>query len=344
MKSVFDSDSRRFHFSVIVPTRRRPTQLAQCLQALAALDYPRDAYEIIVVHDGEPAREPGPSARGLSAGAVVFVNQPSGGPATARNTGANCATGTYLVFTDDDCAPAPDWLKRLERYFDKSPESAIGGLTVNALAAVPYSAASQLLVDYLYEYYQVARTGRRFFTTNNFAVLARGFRELNGFDESFPFAGGEDREFCERWQRSGREILFAEDVRVYHSHHLDFRSFFRQHFNYGRGADFLHRSRARQAVNAQLSKLEPASFYFNLVRFPLTRGLGWRAVPLCGLMCVSQFAYGTGYFAERVRQAWRSRIRRQPTAAAGTRIDPADRVTSDRSPREKSAFNPFRPK
>ena len=70
MKSVLDSDSRRFHFSVIVPTRRRPIQLAQCLQALAALDYPRDAYEIIVVHDGEPARESVPSARGSSAAAV----------------------------------------------------------------------------------------------------------------------------------------------------------------------------------------------------------------------------------------------------------------------------------
>ena len=345
MKFVLDSDSRRFHFSVIVPTRRRPIQLAQCLQALAALDYPRDSYEIIVVHDGEPARESVPSTAGLSAAAVRFENQPSGGPAAARNTGASLATGTYLVFTDDDCAPAPDWLKRLERHFDASPESAIGGLTVNALAAVPYSAASQLLVDYLYEYYQVVRTGRRFFTTNNFAVPARGFRELKGFDESFPFAGGEDREFCERWQRSGREILFAEDVRVYHAHRLNFRRFVRQHFNYGRGADFLHRSRARHGATAPLSKLEPASFYFNLVRFPLKRGLGWRAVPLCGLMCVSQVAYGSGYFAERLRQGWRSRVRRQPaTPAPKARVDPANRITSDRSSREKSAFDPFRPK
>ena len=196
MKSVLHSDSRRFHFSVIVPTRQRPAQLAQCLQALEALDYPRDAYEIIVVHDGEPARESGPSARGLSAGAVVFVNQPSGGPATARNTGANCATGTYLVFTDDDCAPAPDWLKRLERHFDTSPESAIGGLTVNALAAVPYSAASQFLVDYLY---RVLPGG-----TNREAVLHH--EQLRGSGARLPGIEGLRRELSVCRRRGSRVL------------------------------------------------------------------------------------------------------------------------------------------
>jgi GT2 family glycosyltransferase len=298
---------------VIVPTHRRPTQLAECVRALAALDYPRDAFEVIVVHDGEPAQaiETVPNNCGLSGLSLRFVNQPSGGPAMARNTGASCATGTYLVFTDDDCAPAPDWLTRLERHFDTSPESAIGGLTVNALGAIVYSAASQLLIDYLYDYFHVAQTGARFFTTNNLAVAARGFRELKGFDGSFPFAGGEDREFCERWQRSGRQILYADDVRVYHSHRLDLPGFVRQHFNYGRGADFLHVSRARHTGDSLLPKLEPATFYINLVRFPFTRGLRWKAIPLAALMCLSQVAYGTGYFSERLRREWRSRMRRK---------------------------------
>jgi GT2 family glycosyltransferase len=282
--------------------------LAQCLEALAALDYPHDAYEVIVVHDGEVAEPtevvPNGSLSGLS---LRFVTQPRYGPATARNTGVTLATGTHLVFTDDDCAPAPDWLTRLARHFDTSPESAIGGLTINALAAVPYSVASQLLIDYLYEYYEVARTGARFFTTNNFAVEARGFRDLRGFDETFPFAGGEDREFCERWQRSGRQIVYAEDVRVYHSHRLGLRGFVRQHFTYGRGADVLHQCRERYAGNAQPSKLEPASFYVNLLLFPFTRRLGWKAIPLAALMCLSQVAYAAGYFAERLRREWRSK-------------------------------------
>jgi len=38
--------------SIIVPTNRRPDRLAGCVQSLAALDYPRERFEVIVVDDG----------------------------------------------------------------------------------------------------------------------------------------------------------------------------------------------------------------------------------------------------------------------------------------------------
>ena len=42
-------------FSVVVPTYNRPARLAACLAAVAALDYPRDAFEVVVVDDGSDA-------------------------------------------------------------------------------------------------------------------------------------------------------------------------------------------------------------------------------------------------------------------------------------------------
>jgi len=39
-------------FSIIVPTYNRPRQLADCLAALARLDYARDRFEVVVVDDG----------------------------------------------------------------------------------------------------------------------------------------------------------------------------------------------------------------------------------------------------------------------------------------------------
>ncbi len=38
--------------SIVVPTYQRPVALAACLESLAAQDYPRDRYEVIVVNDG----------------------------------------------------------------------------------------------------------------------------------------------------------------------------------------------------------------------------------------------------------------------------------------------------
>ena len=44
--------SAELTFSVVVPTYRRHAQLELCLDALSTLDYPRDAFEVIVVDDG----------------------------------------------------------------------------------------------------------------------------------------------------------------------------------------------------------------------------------------------------------------------------------------------------
>jgi GT2 family glycosyltransferase len=293
-------------FSVIVPTHGRPEQVSRCLSALAASGFSREHFEVLIVDDGRtlnPAQCEAlcSSAAGLQ---VSIVGQDQSGPAAARNAGALRARGRYLAFTDDDCLPAADWLARLEGHLQAEPDALVGGFTRNALPAVPFSTASQLLIDYLYSYYHVEQTGARFFTTNNMAMDAAAFRALGGFDGSFPLAAGEDREFCERWQRSGRPLRYAEDAVVSHAHHLDFSGFVRQHFNYGRGADFLHRSRAIAEGRPSRPRLEPMGFYLNLLRYPLTRGRSWRAIRLAALMCVSQAAYGFGYLLQRLRHRW----------------------------------------
>ena len=92
----------------------------------------------------------------------------------------------------------------------------------------------------------------------------------------------------------------AADAIVHHRHQLNLPQFVRQHFNYGRGADFLHRSRARYTGAPIRPKLEPLSFYVDLLRFPLRNGVSMRSLPLMCLMAISQIAYGFGYFRERL--------------------------------------------
>jgi glycosyltransferase involved in cell wall biosynthesis len=296
-------------FSIIVPTFYRPEHLARCLRALQTLNYPKAAYEIIVVDDASWGRTAGQVNELSTEGGppIRYLAQRRGGPAKARNAGARAAAGRYLAFTDDDCEPSPSWLEALERPLRADGRKLVGGLTANALANLNCSKASQLLIDYLYDYYQVEKTGNRFFTTNNIACDAGVFRELGGFDETFPLAAGEDREFCERFQRRGGSMVFAEDAKVMHWHDLNLRRFAKQHFNYGRGADFLHRSRwaAMQAsgnvVHPWRPKLERPSFYVNLVLYPFKRERGVAAWRLAALMGMSQMAYASGYVYQRVQ-------------------------------------------
>jgi len=290
-------------FSIVIPTYSRPKQLADCLQSIARLDYPRDRFEVIVVDDGSPMppEDVVDSFRdGLDA---TLLTHPHAGPAAARNTGAARAKGEFLVFTDDDCTPAPDWLQALAARFARVPDHAIGGRTLNALPDNPYSTASHLLVAYLYSYYNADPDQARFFTSNNLALPADRCHAIGGFDTTFPHAAGEDREFCDRWLYNGYRMIYAPEVVVYHAHALTWRTFWRQHFNYGRGAFGFRQARAQRDQGR--IKVEPLSFYLNLLQYPFSQTQGRRAVLLAALLVVSQAANAAGFVWKQMSGAWR---------------------------------------
>ena len=283
------------YFSIIIPTYDRPRQLATCLEALSRLVYPPHRFETIVVDDGseKPLNDVvDPFRHRLN---LILLSQPNAGPATARNMGAAQARGRFLVFTDDDCTPAPDWLNTLAKRLAATPDCAIGGRTLNRLADNPFSAASQILIDYLYNYYNSDHNQAQFFASNNLAMPRERFFEVGGFDTRFSCAAGEDRELCNRWLNNGCRMIYAPEVVVWHSHSLTCRNFFKQHFSYGRGAYFFQQACLRQGC--QRIKLEPLSFYLNLLRAPFGQTRNSSALLLSTLLALSQGANAAGYFA-----------------------------------------------
>jgi GT2 family glycosyltransferase len=293
-------------FSIVIPTFGRPDKLRACLEALTRLDYPGDRFEVVVVDDGnDVALEPVVAAvRGRVD--VTLLRRPHGGAAAARNSGAARARGRLLAFTDDDCAPAPDWLDKLGRRFARAPSAVmIGGRTVNALTGNVYSTASQLVVDAGYAHLNGNPGRARFLAAANLALPAEAFRALGGFDESF--VTSEDRELCGRWESRGHRMVYAPEAIVYHAHDLTLTSFWRQHFAYGRGAFLMQQARARHGW--EQFRPDPG-YYARLLRTPFSRTSRVAAVRLAALLLVSQSASAAGLIAEWARQ-------RRATAAAG---------------------------
>jgi GT2 family glycosyltransferase len=287
-------------FSIIIPTYARPERLKTCLEAIAQLDYQCDRFEVIIVDDGSPMPlEPVVTPFHNQIITLTLIKQLNAGPATARNHGAAKSQGKFLVFTDDDCTPTSNWLTVLEQRFTAAPECLIGGKTLNALPNNLYSTASQTLIDYLYAYYNSTAQQAQFFASNNFALSAELFRTLGGFDTTFPLAAGEDREFCDRWLDQGYQMVYAPEVQIYHAHKLSLRSFWRQHFNYGRGAFCFHQIRSQRHV--ERIKVEPLSFYFNLLTYPLLVRSP-QPIFLSLLLLLSQIANISGFFWERYSQ------------------------------------------
>ncbi len=286
--------------SIVIPTYNRPERLADCLESLTNLEYPRDCFEAIVVDDGsktslEPVIKPFKDRL-----EITLFKQENQGPATARNTGAKQAKGDLLAFTDDDCKPAPDWLTKLAARFATAPDSMIGGKTLNALPNNLYSTTSQVLIDYLYNYYNLGSKQSNFFASNNFALPSDLFQAVGGFDTTFPLAAGEDREFCDRWLQFGNKMIYAPEVQIYHAHKLTLSSYWRQHFFYGRGAFCFHQVRAKRAHTEV--KVEPISFYFNLLKYPLSQPTPQPKLLLSTLLFISQVAGVAGFFWERTHQ------------------------------------------
>lgn len=285
-------------FSIIIPTFNRPLQLDQCLDYLTRLDYPKSRYEVVVVDDGssssmEQVVEPYRELMHIS-----LIVQKNSGPGIARNTGVAYSRGRFIAFTDDDCQPGRDWLTRFSDRLLANPDRLYGGHVHNALDTNTYSSASQVLVDYLYTYYNSDPERAQFYTSNNMAMARDKFDAVGEFDTNFPGACGEDREFCDRWRYYGYGLIYVPEAIVCHYHELTFWSFCRQHYNYGGGAIRFRAARARR--NQERVKIEPPAFYLNLVFYPWKAKLP-RPLSLSALLAISQLVNAVGFAFTKIR-------------------------------------------
>lgn len=116
--------SARFRVTVIVPTYRRPERLVQCLAALTRQTL-KPAQVIVTVRDEDP-NSAFVAARFADALPLEIVTVTVAGQVAALNRGIDRAAGDIVAITDDDAAPHPDWIERLEAWYHR--DARIGGV------------------------------------------------------------------------------------------------------------------------------------------------------------------------------------------------------------------------
>lgn len=259
-------------------------------------------FEVVIVQDGGKNPVDTLVADYSQTLRLQYLRQEHSGPASARNKGVRNAKGRYIAFTDDDCQPAPDWLSSLRSRFKLDSCCAVAGRVENGLPQNIYSTASQLLIDYLCDYYNIDDHRHAFGTSNNLVFPRDSFMDIGGFDESFPLSAAEDRELIDRWIRSGYRLVYAPEVVVSHFHTMNLRSYSRQHARYGRGAYRYHRARAM----AEGIRPEPLRFYHNMLVYPFKNGhRRTRATCISLLICWSQIMNALGFVQEKLSDASR---------------------------------------
>jgi hypothetical protein len=104
--------------SLIVAAYREEAVIAHKVANALALDWPRDALEIIVAVDG--GADPGADAtaeRARAAGADLVLELPRGGKVAAQDAAVRAATGELLAFSDANAEWEPDALAHLAAAF-----------------------------------------------------------------------------------------------------------------------------------------------------------------------------------------------------------------------------------
>lgn len=274
-------------FSIIIPTHGRSKRLPATLSALERLDVDSGAIEVIVIDDGTVP----PVAVPKSTLAVRVLRQPRGGPARARNHGAREARGQILIFLDDDCEPDKGWLREISRRLD--PGVAVGGSMWNGQPENVFAEASHLVVEEFTRSQRSDSDSPRFLPTANLALYKDSFFAAGGFDERFPAAAGEDREFCARWLSRGFSLELEPAAIVYHSHPMGLMRFLRQHYAYGNGA-------RRFYSGHPSARRTPPAFYSRLFTTLTHRASTKRRV--AALVWLSQIVTGVGYITGSRRE------------------------------------------
>jgi len=271
--------------SVIVPAYNASRTIEQCLAALLAQNFPRDAYEIIVVDDGSTDATPEIVARFPM---VRLIRGEHRGAAAARNRGAQHARGDILLFTDADCEPTPDWLAQMLAPF---ADDQIAGTKGVYRTRQREWIARFVQLEYAEKYARMARARFIDFIDTYSAAYRRDvFLRNDGFDESFPGASVEDQEFSFRLARQGYRMVFAPQAVVYHRHVTSLGAYAKRKFWIGYWKVHVHTRHPgkmwRDAHTPTTLKIQVAlcGAFLALLVIGFVFPVGWLAAVICATL------------------------------------------------------------
>lgn len=205
--------------SVIVPTHNRADALEITLKYLAQQQF-AETWEVMVVNNNctDDTDEVFERAKKDFSVPVTLVHEQTPGAAATRNAGANAAQGEYLVFIDNDILTEPDFLQRHYDALTSNRDSWIIGQVVNLpeQEQTVFGKYRKTLFPVLPRTAPIRETDG--ITGQTVSLPRRHFLELNGFDENFDVASGEDHEFAMRGRKQlGAKTFLLPSILVVHN-------------------------------------------------------------------------------------------------------------------------------
>lgn len=256
--------------TVVIPVRNAERTLEETFKYLLAVDYPREDMEIILADGGSSdSTVKIIKSKMQEYPFVKLVEVPgSKSPGHARNAALKVAKGEYILFTDGDCAPEPDWIYKLLETFESNEKIGIVGGEVLTLRTDPNNVTEGFCEQVKF----LSIAGRCNVTESGYMPKITEYfpHEINGGDNSPFFATanmavrreaaedadmifwdeitGEDVDFNIRVQKAGWRIYFKKEALVRHMHRVSLEAYMKQWYGYGYGHPLLINKHAKKEL------------------------------------------------------------------------------------------------
>ena len=193
--------------AVVVATRNRTGLLPRLVAALAG-QHDAPPFEVVLVDDASDDDTWATITALEKAGTLPLRGirmTAQAGPAAARNAGWRNSSSRLVAFTDDDCVPAPGWLRTLV--------DALAEVDIAQGTTLPDPAQRERLGPFSRTMEVTGPTG--YFQTCNVAYRRATLEQVGGFDDELRQAG-EDIELATRALAAGATTRFCADAVVHH--------------------------------------------------------------------------------------------------------------------------------
>lgn len=207
--------------SVVICTRNRPGDVAQCLPTVLACL--RDDWEVLLV-DQSDGTETRAVAERLAAEypALRYLPTETRGKSRALNLGVAETDGPLLAFTDDDCEAPPDWLDQIAAEFAAAPDAGVLFGPVLPSPAIP-DLQSVCVPSWSFSEARDLKPGEVCGMGANMALRRSVLARLPSgllFDPAMgpggPFPAGEEGDFVYRLRRAGARAALRPALRLCH--------------------------------------------------------------------------------------------------------------------------------
>ena len=210
--------------SIIIPSYNSASTIKDCLDGIFSNKFKN--FEVIVVSD-KSTDDSTDIAKNYNC--KIIELEENKGPAFARNTGANSASGDILLFLDSDCIVKNDALMNVDEIFKNKKANVVQGVYSHK---PNYKSINTQYQQSFYCYYtwQENLDYTDSLTSMYFALKKETFIESEGFNINIKYATAEDEEFGYALINKGYKISISRKLSVEHKVNYTLLKFIKRNF------------------------------------------------------------------------------------------------------------------